>query len=312
MVAALAMLAPGGLAGCLIIQDPGAEDPGEPSTPNSGPSQGAPMGVVIWNNGAEAVSYGGLQGSPGSYTIAFSNEGSSEVLRFDFGVLAEGVQDLGGTNGRMFYDSRYYSTQEGGYARLALTDLQDGTVLGEFESRTCFKETPNANCFEQREGSFIVVNNSGVSVAPRQELRVAAGLPTIDAMARTKAEWGIGDGTAVATSANGVRPNPTSAGFELHFTRLSWQANQRFSVDLVDLEPGVYPLNSRNARITYANGNPYIYISDIDGGNGTVEILGRTPEAIWGTISAVVCYARTPGANCFTFDEIRFTAATGF
>ena len=289
-------------AGCGTTTD------GGPSPP-AGDVPADDMGSVAWNNGAEATSAQGLVGGAGGYQVTFANDRFFEALRFDFGVLAEGVQDLGGANGRLTFDRNYTSAQRGAYARLELTDLGDGRIQGDFEGRTCFKDTPDANCFAQRNGRFIVTNNTGEAIRSLDPTAAADGYPQIDVLARTRAEWDSNGRRVEAVSARGLAPDVGGRGYRLTFERRSWEANVSFSLFLIDIEPGVYPFEMFGSRLNYSSGRPFAYVTDIEGGGGSVEVLGRTPSVVWGTISAVVCYAQSPGANCIEFSDVRFTAA---
>ena len=292
------------LSACVACS--GEPGQGEPNgTPfNNSMSQ---QGTIVWNGGAEGTSSDGLvvQGFAG-YDVAFGSSDAPEVLRFRFAAMVEGEHDLGGTDGALFFKTNYYSTQEGGWARVTLVDAGEQRIEGQFASRTCFKDTPDMNCFDQKDGHFTVFNNTGEALRPLNAIEVANNYPRLDALSQTRAEWTTPQGAADGRSQRGAR---FEAGrYVINFSRPSWNSGATFTLSLTDLGVGVHDFDDRT-KLNYSTGGTYAQVSDIDGGGGSVEIVGNDGQFIWGTMDAKVCFSRTPRFNCIEFNAVRFSAA---
>ncbi len=81
-------------------------------------------------------------------------------------------------------------------------------------------------------------------------------------------------------------------------------------LELRSLDVGTYALGGFDGTIEREerrNGT-YTYATDVEGGYGTVEIVGQSDTALWGRFSGRHCYRPTPGVNCSSVYDGRFSA----
>ena len=85
--------------------------------------------------------------------------------------------------------------------------------------------------------------------------------------------------------------------------------NYEWKLELRSMEVGTYTLSGFDGSLERVEnrGGSYRYISDIDGGSGAAEIVGNNGIVAWGTFTARLCYAPTPGSNCSTTYSGRFS-----
>ncbi|MCA9610222.1 MAG: hypothetical protein KC619_31715 [Myxococcales bacterium] len=132
-------------------------------------------------------------------------------------------------------------------------------------------------------------DDSGFELLPNRSYRGVDELPTHDGVATFGAIPEAGEHLIEAEDA--------AAG---HTLRLY----------LRDLTPGTYQVtgfDGRIERVEQRNGT-YTYVSDVEGGSGVVEIVGNNGMAVWGTFAGRFCYRPTPGVNCSSVYEGRFSA----
>ncbi|MFK7991750.1 MAG: hypothetical protein AB8I08_37380 [Sandaracinaceae bacterium] len=132
-------------------------------------------------------------------------------------------------------------------------------------------------------------DDSGFDALPNRQYASVEELPVLSGVQTFGALW------------NG-------AAYELEFEDAS--AGEVLVIELRALDVGVYDVTGFDGRlqITEHRGGSYRYVTDIAGGSGTVEILGRSETALWGRFEARVCFTQTPNVNCSARYDGRFTA----
>jgi hypothetical protein len=153
---------------------------------------------------------------------------------------------------------------------------------------------------------------------------IPSGFPQLGQGERARAEWAIdlsGFENIPNQEVSSVDELPVSIGAAeqgaawddsydaFALTTYDPASNQFMTIFLPTLEPGTYEVSGFNGEVLYTERDSYFYTTAIVGGRGTVEVAGNDGRAVWGRFSGRVCFLDTPGSNCFSFYEGRFSAA---
>jgi len=101
--------------------------------------------------------------------------------------------------------------------------------------------------------------------------------------------------------------DPSYGSFNITFHDAD--ADQMIEIYLPRLEVGTHQVDGFNGELIYTERGGYRYISNIEGGRGEVVIEGSNGKAFWGTFSGRTCFVQTPGVNCWSIYEGRWSAA---
>lgn len=268
-----------------------------------------------------------------AFALTTYDPASNQFMTIFLPVLEPGTYQVSGFNGEVLYterDTYSYSTAiVGGKGTVEVAGNDGRAVWGRFSGRVCYLDTPGSNCFSFYEGRFsAAVETDGESLA----VEVPADFPPLNPRWTSHAQWRF-DNSGYESIPNPVVPSvsdlPQSDGAET-FGAIWDPSYQRYLISFADqsrdqhfdihlagpppesgeraLQPGVYDLGGADGTIQYTERGGYLYISNISGGRGTLEIVESDGEVLWGTFSGRVCFASTPDANCWSIYEGRFAA----
>jgi hypothetical protein len=275
-------------------------------------STGAASGGAVWDD------------RYGAYAITFRDAARDEVIVLYLPSQQPGTYEVTGFGGEVTWTRdtsfRYTSAIAGGRGTVEIVGNNGRALWGRFSGRHCFESTPGVNCFTIYEGRFgAAVAGGGRSL----DVTIPAGFPPLSPRWSAHAGWRLdtsGYESVPNPSVGSVSDIPRSDGAETFGAIFdpSWQRcvvsfmdntrDQRIELLLRTVQPGVYDLSGRDGTMEYYRDGSYHYISDIEGGEGTLEILGNDGEVLWGRFSGRVCFASTPDRNCFRIYEGTFSA----
>lgn len=275
------------------------------------------------------VSAGGARGGAvwdaryGAFAITFTDSARNEVMTLYLPRQEPGTYAATGFDGEVTYTERtsyvYTSVIAGGHATVEIEGNNGRALWGRFSGRHCFVQTPETNCFSIYEGRFAAAVASGGETLA---VDLPSGYPALSP------RWSAHSGWRLDSSGFDSIPNPSVASVgelalsdgvetfgaifdpDAHSCVLSFMDHLRYQqleLFVRTLQPGVYDLSGPHGVFEYTRDGSYRYVSDIEGGEARLEILGNDGEVVWGTFSARVCFASTPDSNCFRFYEGRFS-----
>jgi hypothetical protein len=100
--------------------------------------------------------------------------------------------------------------------------------------------------------------------------------------------------------------DPSYGAFAIEFT--DRDDDQRILIRLPALDARSYEVSGFDGELLYEERGGYRYTTAIEGGRGSVIIDGANDRALWGRFSGRTCFVSTPGSNCFSHYEGRFSA----
>lgn len=87
-------------------------------------------------------------------------------------------------------------------------------------------------------------------------------------------------------------------------------AGEEMEMYLASFDAGTYDVTGFEGHLekTEYRGGTYTYVSDIEGAEAVLTIDGNNGRALWGTFEARLCFSSTPGVNCNSYYDGRFSA----